>query len=318
MAGITTDLEALSNAILDKGSVYDQTKRGYPGLDWLFGVKKTIGVGGMPQKALHVSEGTTQRYSDLEALNVSRHQGLAWARAPFWARYVNTALVSGPELAQAGGASPNVIMELGETRVYGSMKSMRNLLSSDLHTGTTATTSSMGLLGFATIFDTSASWLGIDPSTYTWWRTYNTTGDLGADYYKYMRDVMGVIRERGEATDKIFMHLNEFNVCQDLLAPEERRLIVEQDLKKPYMTQAGAQGIKIGQAIAWHDPDAVAAKIRGIVSSDFEFQVQEDYDMKREPWTNLRPYYDARATQFYCAGQIVASRRQIHWQISLS
>lgn len=318
MAGITTDLEALTNAILDKGSVYDQTKRGYPAVDWAWGIKKTIGVGGMPQKALHVSEGTTQRYADLEALSVTRHQGLAWARMPYWPRYVNTALVSGPELAQAGASSPNVIKEIGTSRTYGSMKSLRNMVSLDLHTGTTATTGSMGILGFDTVFDTTASWLGLDPATYTWWKTYNTTGDLGADYYKYIRDNMGVIRERGEVTSHIFFHLNEFNVCQDLLAPEERRLIVEQDLKKPYMTQAGAQGIKIGPAIGWHDPDAVAGKIRGVVGDDFELQVQADYDMKREPWTNLRPYYDARATQFYLAAALVASRRQIHWQIALT
>lgn len=317
---ITADVEASTVAILDKTDVYDQLKVGMPGLDFAFGRKKLISVGGMPRKTLRTTRGGAERTRDLTPLSVTRHQILGVAMAPYWAKSNSCAVISDDEVSDAGGSSPYVVRDLAKSRLFDTLDSTKYLWAGDFHTGTAAGTSNMGLIGLADLFDnTLTSYMGIDGSgAGHFWRAYTATGSLGADYFKYIRDTQTAIRERGEELDIGFVNSQEFAVMQDLLAPVEQRWVTQKDFKDAYGTKTGAQGLMAGPAVIWHDPFATAAKIRLLVSGDLEFQVKSDMDMKRYPWTSLMPYYHGIASNIILRAQLIPSRRQVHAQITLS
>ena len=118
MSEVTADLDAVSVNTLEHKPAYDQLAFQAPLLKFMLGKKKIVGPGGLPRKLLRAVRSGATRTRDLKPLPVTRTMIAGYATAPYWAKSVATAVISGDEMSDAGGPSPAIVTELGSLRTY--------------------------------------------------------------------------------------------------------------------------------------------------------------------------------------------------------
>ena len=114
----------------------------------------------------YASNGTYQRYSDWDVLNISQSDVLSAAEYP-WRQVAINVVASGRELRINSGESQ--IINLAKARIKNALRTFNNNFSSDLYSSGSLTNQINGLQ--AIVADTNTNTVGgIDANTWTFWR----------------------------------------------------------------------------------------------------------------------------------------------------
>jgi len=245
---------------------------------------------------------TVSTYSGYDVIDTTPQEGLGWAEYE-WRQHAGSVVISGEEVRKNSGAAQ--LINLLEAKV----DQLRFSVADDMNAMLWAASVGNGGKDFNSIpvlIKDSGTVAGIDPTTYTWWKsTLATLIDLTTfDGIDNMGNLYNTVKVNKGRVDGVFASQAVYEAYEALAVPNVR-------FEQVKMADLGFQAVAFKAAELMFEPDVPAATIYMIDSSRLEF-VQHT-----AAWLSMtefvRPYnQDAKVALILSMGQLLTDSRRSH------
>lgn len=323
MAGVTQTrtIDALLSTTLSnyRNTMQDNIFDVYPFLSFCNGklgkltranaLKKLIDGGEtIITQLMYETNSTANSYAGYEQLDVTPQDGMTWAQYN-WKQYSASISISGAEESKNRGEAK--LISLLESKARQAEMSLRKTMSTDIY-GDGTTNSSKSFTGLAALISASASVGGIDPSTYTWWKSATgTSSSFAANGLDTMRTVINSCTFGADAPDAMFTTQTIFEYYEDYCEGIKRSVSDETTAKMGY-TNLVYKGVPM-----YFDRSCTSGKIYVLNSNYIDFAVMSDKDMITTNFVKPENQ-DARTAQILFMGNLTTNNRRAHGLVTVS
>ena len=280
-------------------------------------IKTKSGGWSIVQELDYAENGTYQRYSGYDTLNVNASDVLSAAEYP-WAQVAIHVTASGRELRMNSGKE--AMINLVQSRITNAMRTAANQFSIDLY-GSGSLTNQIGGVGAIITADGTGTVGGINSSTYTFWANqfyeipgtnqYTATTNLPTNIVNAMT-TLWIRQVRG--TDKPDLIL----LTQDFYAGYEGSLQQYQRFNDSDMAAAGFNSLKFKSADVIFDDNSnfsTTGEIGYFINSDYLFLVEHPEARWSQDEKKVPINQDAEVVPIYWMGQLVCSNRKLQGRL---
>lgn len=261
----------------------------------------------------YANNGTYQRYSDWDVLNISQSDVISAAEFQ-WRQIAINVVASGRELRINSGESR--IINLAKARTKNAIRTFKNNFSSDIYSDGTLSNQVNGLQ--ALIADAGTGTVGgIDSSTWTFWQ--NTVQSAAAPLHGGSAVTVSATTIEGQIMLPLYLELVRGDDQPDLIVAsndwysffESSQVSLKRYVDED-MAKAGFQNLRYKKATVIFDGGSgIPASHMYFINTDYlEIVVHRDADM--EIMEEMRPYnQDGAVIPIIWMGNLVASNRKL-------
>jgi hypothetical protein len=245
---------------------------------------------------------TVSSYSGYDLIDTTPQEGLAWAEFN-WKQHAGSVVISGEEVKKNAGAAQ--LINLLQAKVDQLKLSIADDLNAMLWASTVGN-AGKDFTGVPVIVKNATTYAGIDPSTYTWWKSFlSTTIDLTTfDGVQAMNNLYNSVRLARSKVDVEFTTQAVFEAYEALAVPNIRF----QNLKA---ADLGFETIAHKTAELIMDLDCPSASLYMLNSDRLEFVQHADSWVS--PTDFVRPAnQDAKVALVLSMGELITDSRRSH------
>lgn len=235
MPGIseTRTLDAVLTTTMDnyRKTLYDNIFDNYPLLSWTNGklgqamrggsIKRVLdGGNSIYEHLLYGTNSTAKSYSGAESLDTTTQDGMTMANF-VWKQYAATISITGIQKRNNSGEA--AMINLLESKIKQAEMSLKDLMSQGAWGDGTGNGAKV-LTGLQAIVSATTSLGGINPTTYTWWKSNvtSTAGSFAAGGLGKMRTTFNTLSMGNDKPDIIFCDQNVYEYYEAALQPIQR------------------------------------------------------------------------------------------------
>jgi len=277
--GITlTDLQATTQDELDNvlhDTVYDKVAL----LQWFKRHKKVKSDGGDFKWDIAYKEYGLAEAIDMNQKITYETVEMIEQGSDKWKAYLVTAFVTLEERVKNYGKGQ--VIDLQKTKAEYMAKSLQQKLSTDIYV---SNPNGKGVTPISTIIDSSASYAGLDPATYTTWKAIEDNATTTMELDGAATSLMGMYMQAwfGDAApDVFFTTKNLLMKYGSIINNKTRYEYGGRDAKEAGM---GRTNLFFMGAPIFPDPACPAGYFYGLNTDSWQLKVHPEFDMKAQPW----------------------------------
>lgn len=250
---------------------------------------------------MYAANDTAKVYSGYDTLDITPQDGMSAALFD-WRQAAVSVAISGIEEAQNNGEA--AILNLLQNKVRQSEMSLTQLFNTQFHA---ASPGAKDFESIAHIVDSSGSVGGIDPGTYTWWKSTETSvgGPLTVGA---MTTLYNTVSKGKDHPDLVLSTQTLYEKYESLLQPQMR-------FTNTKVADAGFENLTFKGATFMFDPDCISGVLYMLNSKYLELVKHSSNWFRHTPFV-VPENQDARYSNIICYGQLTVSNRARHGKLT--